>query len=312
MYSDERYVNGMYNIAWIAGFMRDLQTEGNQLRAFRIQQTNNLNHALPIRLTTPRPRAKYFDTVPISVQAHLFGRRLDNGERIIEARAFDIDAPDLMHLPGLDAWTKSLPPGAPTDDFKPNDGAVANGQGPMNSVELAGFVLGAAMARDEQGRAQNDCLIVLLQQHEDETQALPVRLYGRFAAKYRDLVEPGQPLKVSGQLRVRVKPVGLPPTDADGNVTGPADVVKYPYIHCSHFKVTTLGEGLIRNMPSWAQERLRRLLALRATKARRRKAPEDDQTSETIETSPNAVNDDIAPSLNVANAFARLGGSLDR
>ena len=212
MYSDERYVNGMYNIAWIAGFMRDLQTEGNQLRAFRIQQTNNLNHALPIRLTTPRPRAKYFDTVPISVQAHLFGRRLDNGERVIEARAFDIDAPDLMHLPGLDAWTKSLPPGAPTDDFKPNDGAVASGQGPMNSVELAGFVLGAAMARDEQGRAQNDCLIVLLQQHEDETQALPVRLYGRFAAKYRDLVEPGQPLKVSGQLRVRVKPVGPPPS----------------------------------------------------------------------------------------------------
>ena len=128
MYPDERYVNGMYNIAWIAGYMRDLQTEGNQLRAFRIQQTNNLNHALPIRLITPRPRAKYFDTIPISVQAHLFGRRLENGERIVEARAIDIDSPDLMHLPGLDAWTKTLPPGAPTDTFKPNDGPVTDRQ----------------------------------------------------------------------------------------------------------------------------------------------------------------------------------------
>ena len=57
-----------------------------------------------------------------------------------------------------------------------------------------------------------------MQQHEDDTQALPVRLYGRFAAKYRDLVEPGQPLKVVGELRVRVKPVAAPETDADGNV----------------------------------------------------------------------------------------------
>jgi hypothetical protein len=315
MYPNERFVNGMYNIAWIAGYMRDLDCEGNKLQAFRIQQTNNLNHAIPLRLATPRPKAQYFDTIPISVQAHLFGRRLDNGERIVDARAIAIDSPSITHLPGLDAWTKTLPPGAPTDSFRPNDGPISErDRRPMNSVEIAGFVLAAAMARDEQGRIQSDCLIILIQQHEDETQALPVRLYGRFATKCFSLVEPGQPLRIKGELRVRVKQVAPPELDDNGNVVRLAEVVRYPYVHCADLKVTTPREGLIRNMPAWAQDRLKRVLELRAAKATRRPPPdaEIEETSETPKNRPPSANDESAPPLpNVANAFKRLGGGLE-
>jgi hypothetical protein len=316
MFPNERFVNGMYNIAWIAGYMRDLETEGNKLQAFRIQQTNNLNHAIPVRLATPRPKAQYFDTIPISVETHLFGRRLENGERIVEARAIDIDAPSIKHLPGLDAWTKTLPPGAPTDTFRPNDGpSLERDRRPMNYVEIAGFVLAAAMARDEHGRVQQDCLIILIQQHEDETQALPVRLYGRFAAKCLSLVEPGQPLRIKGELRVRVKQVTPPEFDEHGNIVRLAEVVRYPYVHCADLKVTTLGEGMIRNMPEWAQDRLKRVLELRAAKASRRPPPDDaeiEKTSETPKNPPPSANDESAPPLpNVANAFKRLGGGLE-
>jgi len=313
MHKNERFVNGMYNIAWVAGYMRDLETEGNKLLAFRVQQTNNLNHAIPVRLATPRPKASYFDTIPIGVDVHLFGRRLDNGERIVEARAINIDAPSVKALPGLDAWTKTLPPGAPTDSFRPNEGPSSQrDRPPMNSVILAGFVLAAAMARDEAGRVQSDCLIILLQQHEDDSQAVPVRVYGRFARTFLELVGPGQPLLIKGSLRVRVKQVSPPEFDEHGNVVRLAQVVKYPYIHCSDLKVTTLAEGYIRTMPTWAQERLRRVLELRAAKASRRQDPETEKTSETNETPPLSANDETASSEpSVANAFKRLGGGLE-
>ncbi|TXH92303.1 hypothetical protein [Thauera aminoaromatica] len=252
------FIAGMRNVAWLAGYARNLDLEGSRIRSMLVQQTNNLNLALPVSFAPEaRLQSGFNETYPIKLTCHVFGRRLENGERVAEMRAINAETPTLLDMPGLAVWDKVRPKGAPVDGFKPlsaNDDQDAKGR---NVVRLAGFVYSAMLATDAEGKVQKDCLIVLLRQHEDPDKCIPIRVYGRYAAPYQKRVQPGTPVVFTGEFRVRVKKVKEAETE-----DGIDEVVKYPYIHASHVRVADPNE--IRNVPDWAREQMERIRALRA------------------------------------------------
>ena len=252
------FISGMRNVAWLAGYARQLDLDGGRIRSMLVQQTNNLNLALPVSFSNEaRLQSGFNETYPIKLTCHVFGRRLESGERVAEMRVISAETPTLLDMPGLSVWEKVRPKGAPMDNFKPlsaNDEPDAKGR---NVVRLAGFVYSAMMAQDSEGRTQKDCLIVLLRQHEDTDKCIPIRVYGRYAAPYLKRVVPGTPVVFTGEFRVRVKKV----REAEGE-DGVDEVVKYPYIHASHVRVADPNE--IRNVPEWASAQMERIRALRS------------------------------------------------
>jgi len=256
------YVGAMRNVAWIAGYARHIKLDAGRVQSMEVQQVNNTNLALPVDFgPEARLQSGFQETFPIKITAHVFGRRLESGERIAELRAIDAETPTLLDLPGMTVWDKALPKGAPVDDFKPigrEDSPDAKGQ---NAVRLAGFVYAASFAKDVDGRDQKDCLIILLRQHEDPEKCIPVRVYGRYAVHYMKRVQQGMPITILGEYRVRVKKV----KDAD-SADGVDIVERYPYIHASHVRVADPKE--IRSVPQWALEQIERLKQLRSGRGR--------------------------------------------
>ena len=256
------YVGRMRNVAWVAGYARHIQMEAGRVLGMEVQQVNNINLALPVTFgPEARLQSGFQETFPIKITAHVFGRRLENGERVAELRAIDAETPTLLDLPGMTVWEKVRPKGAPVDDFRPigrEDSPDSKGQ---NAVRLAGFVYGAAMAKDADGRDQKDCLIILLRQHEDPDKSIPVRVYGRYAATYMKKVQPGMPITILGEYRVRVKKIREAESD-----DGVDEVIRYPYIHASHARVADPKE--ILSVPPWALQQLDRLRELRSGRSR--------------------------------------------
>lgn len=237
------YINGMRNIVWVSGFVRNITERG-----FLVQQVNNMNLAVPVELDAgDRLPSGFRETSEIKVIGHIFGTRGEDGEPIARLRAIKIDRPNLLEMPAKLAWEKPLPPGAPLDDFRPfGPGEDEKLRAAANVVQLAGIVDAIYPAQGENGKPQHDCLVIMLRQHRDAGLAIPVRLYGAQAAMIRRHVKMGMPVEVRGQYRVRVKE--LAPAEA-GKVT---PVQRLPYIHTNTLHAAN--RSLIREVTDWMAE----------------------------------------------------------
>lgn len=269
------YVSGMLNVAYLVGFARQIDPKR---KGFSLQQTNNLNHALPITLSnnTKLPH-DLTDGDPVKVIAHVYGKRLDSGERTCVIDAIDFERPTILEMPPSMAWNQFLPDGAPQDAFNPfatgvvreptDDDLLETNEVERekvrlgknaNLVYLAGFIDTYMFATDKEGKVQRDCLIMLLRQHAEQERCVPVRHYGKYAQPYKralsedrkTVAQVGFPMVVEGQLRVRVKPLG---EAKEGEIT---PVEKTIYVHCPHPQVATRKEIVER--PDWITELFQR------------------------------------------------------
>lgn len=289
-----RYVNDLLNIAYITGFVRKPTSEG-----FLVQQTNNIEMAVPIEL--PAGFAPPKEYTPITVVAHVFGRRTEQGEPEAYLRAIDTMTPSSRAMPLWLSWNTTLPKGATEDDFKPfgKDGTLDksldgdNGdtvdsddnragivreileltKGRLdtrlgdnaNTVMLAGFLQGAALIRGDEKKSPY--LALLLRQHGDASKSIPVRIHERsdgLLKSHLKSIQLGAPLMATGQVRVKVIP------DDDGNI-----VKRTVYIRASGVSGAQQGVHML-SIPAWLKQMLlelkqrvedRRMKALEAKRA---------------------------------------------
>lgn len=121
------YVGGMVNQVWLAGIAGDIDTKSNPVK-FKLYQNSNPNLALPIELK-PGDYLPHMvkEGIAVKVEGHVFGRKLESGERIAVVRAIKITPPTLLDMPGELAWKASIdgingrkwPDGVPESPFTP-------------------------------------------------------------------------------------------------------------------------------------------------------------------------------------------------
>lgn len=263
------YVGGMLNVAYLTGFVRNPHAGG-----FMLQQTNNINHAIPI--IVDGKHRKFREKEPVTVICHAFGLITPDRDRSMELKAIKVEVPTILTMPGEISWNSKLPEGMADDEFKPfgaqwsgkvksslaedvtdhvNELYAATGGhsdttlgASSNSFRCAGFVEGYAMARDANGAVVDDCLTLLIRQHKDPERSIPVRVYGRYAKTYMDHLSIGQPVRIDGQVRVNVK------VREDGSLK------VYSYVHTSQIRGADQ-EICIRYIPEWYADMKMRIIS---------------------------------------------------
>lgn len=112
------YVAGMLNVAYLTGFVRKPHDNG-----FLLQQTNNINHAIPI--TIEGKHRKFRDREPITVICHGYGERNQHNDRSMSLKAIKVEVPTLLTMPQEVVWNTKLPDGMLDEEFRPFGGRRA-------------------------------------------------------------------------------------------------------------------------------------------------------------------------------------------
>lgn len=244
-----RYVNGMLNVSYLTGFVRNPQEWG-----FYLQQTNNIDSMIPVRVkANMRVPA---DKTPVTVLAHIFGERNAQGVPNVVARAYDIQKPSVRSMPALTAWVRGGGKESDAEDFRPfvtgagikpklTDEAaqhVESGESftddeqimrdiieatrgrldtrlgdNANVVQIAGFVDSMMWVEPNEFQS-NGYGAIMLRQHEDTDKNIPVRLYSPAAKTIMKNVTVGLPISVAGQIRMKVIPDDKNPGEKIANM----------------------------------------------------------------------------------------------
>lgn len=236
------YVGGMYNGAWLTGYVRSMSETG-----FLLQQNNNLNLALPITLTDgEKLPGRTRETSPLHVICRVEGVfDPETKERTVRMRALGFEQPSILNLPAEAAWNAVLKPGVPTDSFRPVSGGAGKLNANSNIVKVAGLIESAFLTQDK----TDPTLIILLRQTENLDKGIPIRVYGKHAPALAGQLRRGTPVLIEGRYQVKVVPLD------DEPVNGIVPVKKLPYIHASNIKVATPDDITI--VPNWAEEMMR-------------------------------------------------------
>jgi hypothetical protein len=124
-------------------------------------------------------------------------------------------------------------------------------------------------ARSDAGR--NDGLLELgIRQTNDDSDILPVRLYGPKVGAVADALTLGAPLYVKGSVEVRVKNIGEPDP-----ATGLYRTAKFPFIRTSVLRGAQPGEHIKIGTPGWAVALQEEESSKRAQRQRRRMREEE-------------------------------------
>ncbi len=273
------YVGGMLNIGYATGFARRVTAEG-----FLIQQTNNIEHAVPVFLAEGvRPPREF---APVTAVCHIRGTVDSDGEPVVtrnaRLEAIDVMTPSTRSMPTLVAWALPLPPGAQEDAFRPfgesgrykeniegelvetaaaekviadmlaaTNGILDTSLGEnANTMMLAGIVEAAAIVKATNN--QRAYLGIALRQHKDSAKCIPIELHAGKLEAHLKSISVGRPISVLGQARVRLI------MSEDGKTV----VNRRVYIRCHELKVATFGDD-IKQMPDWLYEMRDKLLANR-------------------------------------------------
>jgi len=261
---------GMRNLVYATGIVAELDARGGKLL-----QSRYANLALPFRLRDADSMPRWLKRGnPVKVVGRFeASRHPDTGEPTGIIRVLQFDVPKVIDLPPEAAWEVSVRRGVAQSDISPSVGQTGVGQNPnANLAWVAGFVAGARLRRagspTPNGPAGSDCLYILLQQSEDPTAAIPVRLYGRLSALNERAIRIGSPIQVrDGAVRVDAKPTGA--VDADGL----EQTHNYLYVKARSLHTATRED--ISEIPAWARE-----MAEQANELRRRKAEEAQERRE--------------------------------
>lgn len=240
------YRNGMTNVAWIAGILRNsTKTSGF------IQQTNNLNQMIQFRCEQGVAVPDSFtDGQPIKVIARMLHKRV-NGIPTIELEVKRFDLPSIQDMPPRKAWEQAQRAGVPMDAAKPEglrseeklEGWRVQDTG--NMAHLAGFV--AAYRAEPPKEAGGGCVVILIRQTKDAEDLIPVRCYGSDAASLARKLEVGMPLYFEGRISVLIKNTGEPAGE-----DGILPTHKYQYLRVRMLNVPGLKQ--IAAQPDWVPQ----------------------------------------------------------
>jgi len=254
-----QYRGGMLNAAWVAGVARRITPRGGF-----IQQSNNLNQMIGFVLEDG-------DSMPNSVREgsnlKVIGRihsSREGAEPVVVLKVLAFETPSIIDMPPRAAWERTLRDGIPSDSVRPQaidesrsstDNVMSMGKVRVadagNMVKLAGFV--ASVFVDPAGVPKPGggftvgCLVMLMRQTRDKDDLVPVRFYGAKAEAFGRRIQIGQPLKIEGRLRVRLKNTGEP-----ANANGILPVHKFPYVDATNICVASRYD--ITEEPAWAKE----------------------------------------------------------
>ena len=202
------YRNGMRNVAWIAGILRNPQSS----HGF-IQQTNNLNQMVHFvcepGVVIP---GDYTDGQPIKIIARVLSG-ISNERPTLKLVVKKFERPSILDMPARKAWEQATRPGVPVDPATPEtvredrlDGWRVEDTGNMSKI--AGFIAGFHFeASKEPG---GGCVEVFIRQTKDDTDLLPVRHYGAQAGSVARKLQVGMPLLCQGRISVAIKNTGEP------------------------------------------------------------------------------------------------------
>lgn len=239
-----QHVNGMLNVAYLTGFVR--MPTGN---TFKLQQNNNLEHAIEIRVRPGLAVPKEY--MPITAICHIrgFGQHEFVGTPNYQSayvEAVDIRRPSTRAMPATTTWVMGGARGG--DDFKPfgvegrmlnelheqtdnNEGNLSeqelivmkmldatrgkldgNKRSNSGGIVLAGFIDSLAYIPPNEHR--DGFGLVHIRQHENPDQNIPVRIAPEKARAVLKSVAEGSPVKLAGRIRRKVI------LDEPGNIQG--------------------------------------------------------------------------------------------
>lgn len=247
---------GLLNICDLVGLVRQVDTRSG---VAWLQQSNNMNHNIPIRLRQGDRFPIWFqEGASAKVRARILPG-LEGTERTCVVQPIGFDFPNVIDLPPQRAWEMQIRAGVPTDGVKPTEFGPASQQerfeagGSSNMVSIAGYLAGMLVEppgapRPDGGR--NDGLLVLgIRQTANPDDIIPVRLYGAKVKTVAKALTIGCPLLVMGRVEVRLKNVG----DKD-ETTGIIPVQRYPFVRTSMLRNAQPKIHIIVDTPAWAVE----------------------------------------------------------
>lgn len=247
---------GLINICDLVGLARNVDARTG---VAWMQQSNNMNHMIPIRLKHGDRFPSWFkDGAQAKIRARIMPG-LEGTERTCVIQPIGFDFPNVIDLPPQKAWEMQIREGVPTDGTKPSEFGPATAQekfeagGTSNDVWLAGYLAGMVLEppgaiRPDGGR--NDGLLVLgIRQTANPDDIIPVRLYGPKVKAVAKNLTIGCPLLVKGRVEVRLKNVG-----EKDEVTGIIPVQRFPFIRTAMLRNPQPKVHILVGTPAWALE----------------------------------------------------------
>ncbi len=233
------YVNGFRNAAWLTGYVEEIREN-----CLFISQNGYKNTAVMVFFDAKTQPKGVKQGSAISVICRVQGHK-QGGDRIPVLRVLGYERPKLINMPPATAYQIALKHNAPASQVKPSTAAPKTVNPRLNPnsniVHLAGLVEACVPLPS----SKNPGLVVLIKQHRENDQAVPVRLYGQMMSSYKSRLKRGMPIMVEGMARMRIEDVA----DGQGGVTQ----TLVPFIQTSDIRIPQRGSEFLY-IPGWAGE----------------------------------------------------------
>lgn len=254
-----KYVEQMRNIGYLTGYVRHINkldketwhcrqiTDSN---VFLLQQTKNIEQAIPIYLPEGVPLPA--DKSPVTIAIHAFGFTDPiTGEQTIRIKSLNIARPSIRAMPPSMVWNLNANKKFGDDDFNPfgkggvlKDDIKAETEGTdsefSESEQAIQDILETSKGRVDTRLGQNANVMMIagfldsfkkflpsehrvntfwdlsLRQHEQAQKNVPVRVYTPDMKGLGSKLKRGLPVAITSQVRVKV----TPNDDKDGQPEG--------------------------------------------------------------------------------------------
>jgi hypothetical protein len=296
-----KYVEHQRNIGYLTGFVRHLDKLKNEtwyqrqlpqnFYGFLLQQTNNVEQAIPIALPEGVPLPA--DRSPLTVAAHVFGYKDGAaGTQTVRVKSLDFARPSIRAMPPSLVWQLDSNSKFADDDFNPfgkggslspevadqvtdeqetSDAenaisemlAATNGRldsrlgKNANVVMVSGFLSSFTKYMPDEHRT-NSFWELHIKQHAEDEKAIPVRVYTRDMKGLGSKLKVGLPLSFTGEVRVKVTPA----SSEGGQPTGQV------YLRTDDVYAANRLTDILR-VPAWYVEMMRAHREARAAQHKR-------------------------------------------
>jgi hypothetical protein len=306
-----RFVNRMRNVGWLAGYVAPGDDDH-----FLLQQTNNIEQALKIRIDKRYVQQTRVIGRPIMAMVHLRGYVDKHGPQV-GLQCIELNKPSVLDLPIDTVWVSGFGQGKDAakilsklgrENFSPFDangelreefrqyiksadaqtgeyelderaqsfmkahemlGDVLAASGGVidsrldrgqNYVSVAGFVDSKAFVPETKHRKAHG--LIMLRQHADQDQNIPVRVTGKMAKAYIEKIHEGSPVLIEGSVRRKVYP------NDDGEIES-----THTYIETTRISAAQADKDIMSPIPDWWLSIRERLVKRRAERQAAARVP---------------------------------------
>lgn len=232
------YVSGFRNVAWLTGYIEEIKEN-----CLYISQNGYRNTAVLVFFDDKTKPRGIKQGSAVSIICRVLGQK-QGLNRLPILKVLGYERPKLLNMPPASAYQIALKHNAQSSQVIPSeDVKTLNPKLNPNSnvVHLAGLVEACVPLPSQ----KNPGLIVLIKQHKESDQSIPVRLYGGLARAYRTRLKRGMPIMIEGSARMRAEEV----VGHDGEKT----ITLVPFIQTSDIRVPQRGSEFLF-IPPWAYQ----------------------------------------------------------